>query len=246
MAHLEQPPMTPFGLVLSLQVLSASLHVEVYVPLCDSALIACGKGELGDPRSLAGNLYWGAHSGAERFLSRAPGFRAVSRRDLPDPARPSLLRTVELARAASGSGREVRVVLHAYAGERIDDALADFLQAAGGRGSADLVVWAGHDRLMDVPRPVPPRAVRPRPAAVLACVSEPYFRPVLDRMGVPVLALTRTFMAPEAYLLEALVASVAQHGVEDKVAARQALIEAYARYQRISPAAAATVFSRLQ
>lgn len=214
--------MTPLGLVLSLQVLAAPIHVEVYVPLCDSALIACGKGELGDPRSLEGNLYWGARYGAERFLSRAPGFRVVSRRDRPDSVRPSLLRTVELARAASGAEREIRVVLHAYAGERIDDALADFLTAAGGRGSADLIVWAGHDRLMDVPPPASPRATRPRPVAVLACASESYFRPVLDRMGVPALALTRSFMAPEAYLLEALVASVARHGLEDKVAARQA------------------------
>lgn len=221
------------------------LVLDVYVPLCDGALIACGRGGLGEPRNLAANLYWGAMYGAERFLSRATGFRVVTRVDAPESAKPGLLRVVELERAAARGERVVRVVLRAYAGDRIDDALRDFLGAVGGASSADLVVWAGHDRLMDVPAPSVGVAAKARPSAVLACSSERWFKPVLDAAGSVPVVHTRTFMAPEAYLLEALASAVAAHGVEARREIRRALVEAYAKYQRISPKAASSVFSTL-
>ena len=43
-----------------------------------------------------------------------------------------------------------------------------------------------------------------------------------------------------------LLANVARHGVDERVHLRRALVEAYARYQRITPAAAGSVFSRLE
>src|SRR3954466_14169585 len=107
--------------------------MEVHVPLCDSSLIACGQGALGDPRSLEGNLYWGARYGAERFLSREPSFRVLSR----TPGQGAVLRELVLTRAPSRAEREVRLVLRAYAGDRIDDALTSFLAAAAGRTDAD-------------------------------------------------------------------------------------------------------------
>src|SRR5438034_6666035 len=118
--------------------------LEVFVPLCDSALIACGRGRLGDPRSLAGNLYWGAAFGAERYLSRARGFRVVRRSEQPSAA---VLRDLEMLRDPAGGETEVRLLLYAYAGDRIDAALRDFFEAAAGKSTADVVVWAGHDRL---------------------------------------------------------------------------------------------------
>ncbi|MDY7227849.1 hypothetical protein [Hyalangium rubrum] len=221
------------------------IEVEVFVPLCDGAQLACGRGGAGDPRSLEANLYWGAAYGAERFLKRAPGFQVRSRRDGPPDA--VVLRELVLERTAGRGERTVRLSLRAYAGDRIDDALEDFLRAAAGGSSADLVVWAGHDRLMDraPPETRAPVGAKPRPVAILACESEQYFGPVLRSLGVEPVLLTRTFMAPEAYLLEALAATVARHGPTDSESLRAALVAAYARYQRITPRAAGTVFSRL-
>ncbi|WP_342376180.1 hypothetical protein NVS55_33625 [Myxococcus stipitatus] len=223
-----------------------TVEVEVFVPLCDNALIVCGRQAAGDPRALDSNLYWGARYGAERFLSRAPGFVVKRRQD--SPAGASVLRELVLERTAAPGERTVRLVLRAYAGDRIDAALEDFLRAASGASQADLVVWAGHDRLMDVPPPQvqPPPAATPRPVVVLACMSERYFGPVLQRLGARPVALTRTLMAPEAYLLEALASTVAKHGPTHAPALRTALVDAYARYQRIPPRAASSVFSRLE
>lgn len=221
------------------------VEIEVFVPLCDGAQLDCGRGGAGDPRSLEANLYWGAAFGAERFLSRAPGFRVRSRRDGTPVSR--VLRELVIERAAAKGERLVRLSLRAYAGDRIDDALEDFLRAAAGGSSADLVVWAGHDRLMDR---APPElqalsGATPRPVAVLACMSEQYFGPVLRSLGARPVVLTRTMMAPEAYLLEALAATVARHGPTEAGRLRTALVDAYARYQRITPRAAGTVFSRV-
>jgi hypothetical protein len=220
------------------------LALDVFVPLCDSNLIACGRGAAGDPESLRGNLYWGAAYGAERYLSRARGFRVSRSTDRPIPDRPYLLREVRLVREARNTEREVHIRLLAYSGRHIDQALADFLAAAGGLGTeADLVVWAGHDRLMDVPPPPVSPSNSPKPVVVLACSSQQYFGPVLQTIGARPLAWTRTFMAPEAYLLEALASAVAQHGLNSSTAIRQELIKAYARFQRIPTKAASTVFA---
>lgn len=231
--------------MVALLMATPALEVEVFVPLCDSAVLACGRAQAGDPHSLEANLYWGAAYGAERFLKQAPGFRVLSRRDGP-PESP-VLREVVMERTPGRGERAVRLSLRAYAGERIDTALEDFLRAIAGDSTADLVVWAGHNRLMD--RPPPTLRLRegatPRPVAILACQSEPYFAPVLEVLGAQPVVLTRTFMAPEAYLLEALAASIARQGPTAAGPIRTALVEAYAHYQRITPQAAGSVFSRL-
>lgn len=232
---------------LPLEATLETIEVTVVVPLCDGAVLACGRGAAGDPRSLEGNLYWGAMYGAERFLGKARGFRVVTKTDAPDPKRVALLRTVVIERAPGKGERPVRLTLHAWDGARIDDALAFFLEQAR-VPSSDLLVWAGHDRLMDVAAPTAPASAAPGTSAnvaVLACESAQYFGPVLAGLNARPVALTRTFMAPEAYLLVALADSVARHGPADRAHLRTALVAAYAKYQRISTKAAGTVFSQL-
>lgn len=224
----------------------APVRVEVFVPLCDNALIACGSQLAGNPASLTHNLYWGAMYGAERFvLRKGSGLTLVSRTESPLADAPELLRQTVVRLARSADIRQVEVTLKAYHGGSIDKALHDFLNAARGESTADLVVWMGHDRLMDVAPPKLEKGAKPVPAVVLACESERYFGPVLNALGVPMVAMTRTFMAPEGYLLEALVKVVQSHGVLARAAVREALVAAYARYQKISSRAAGTVFSRI-
>ncbi len=225
----------------ALLVAAAPIDVLVIVPLCDGAQLACGSGGLGDAREPSRNLYWGARFGAARFLEDTGDYRPA-----PSPAvtRDDVLDERHLVRPAGAGERPVRVTLLAYDGARIDHALGDFFDAVAGH-RADLVVWMGHDRLMDVAAPALLPADAPASAAVLACTSETYFKPSLDALGARSVALTRTLMAPEGYLLHALVRNVARHGVDERAHLRRALVDAYARYQRITPAAAASVFARL-
>lgn len=217
------------------------VSVLVIVPLCDGAQLACGRGALGDPGSPDDNLYWGALYGAERFLRKARAYE-VQPSSAPTPP---VLRELRLHRRGNGDERALAITLRAYDGRAIERALADYLDAVAGH-SADLVVWAGHDVLMDVAAPTRARSERAANAAVLACDSEEHFGPVLDAIGARSVALTRSFMAPEGYLLDALLENVARHGPEERVHLRAALASAYAKYQRITPKAASTVFSRLE
>lgn len=108
---MNAPWLAPVLLLTSALGAAQPLRIEVFVPLCDRALIACGRPSAGDPQSLEANLYWGARYGAERYLSRAPRFTVRTRKDAPDPARLYLLREVVLRRAPTAGEREVEVVL---------------------------------------------------------------------------------------------------------------------------------------
>jgi hypothetical protein len=233
------------ALALTASLLAAEpVDVLVIVPLCDGAQLACGNGSLGDPHDPEGNLYWGALYGARTFLERSKHYTRVSSSKDVSPA---ILREARYTRAIKGE-RALSITLRAYDGTKIDDALKDYL-AAVETNAADLVVWAGHDRLMDVSAPAPAVArdgTSGAYAAVLACSSEQYFKPALESHGAKITALTRSFMAPEGYLIDALLLNVARHGPADRARLRDALVAAYAKYQRISPKAAATVFATLE
>lgn len=181
------------------------------------------------------------------MLRKGSGFSLVQRRDMATGKTPGLLRETVIARTHPADTRSVTVTLKAYHGAAIDQALAAFLRAAAGESSADLVIWMGHDRLMDVASAPVVRAsgTRKVPAIVLACESEQYFGPVLRELDVPMVAMTRTFMAPEAYLLEAVLEAVRGHGVLARAAVREALVSAYAKYQKLSLRAAGSVFAKL-
>jgi hypothetical protein len=215
------------------------ITVDVYVPLCDGAQLACGRGGLGEPRNLNENLYWGAMYGAERFLSaKARGFRVLEKKDAPDGAASPVLREVVLERPAAKGERAVRLRLLAYAGDKIDDAVAAFFTAVD-KNATDVIVWSGHDRLMDVRAPSSAVTTSNAKVAVLACESQQFFGPALAARGAVPIAMTRTFMAPEAYLLESLATSLAR-GAD----VRAGLVDAYAKYQKISTKAASTVFAK--
>ncbi|EMO23806.1 hypothetical protein LEP1GSC168_2935 [Leptospira santarosai str. HAI134] len=221
-----------------------AIQIEVFVPLCDGAQLACGKGKAGDPRSLEGNLYWGAAFGVESFFKKASGYQIVDRKEGKPGS--SILRQIRVERIPQKGERNVSILFHAYAGDKIDDALVDFLNATTGKNNSDLLVWAGHDRLMDrLPPNLKNSSRSSKSVAVLACKSETYFGPVLHSIGANQIAMTRTFMAPEAYLLEALASTAAKSGLKNKKAIRFSLVKAYAKYQRISEKAAGTVFSNL-
>jgi hypothetical protein len=113
--------------------------------------------------------------------------------------------------------------------------------AAG--GDAVLVVFVGHNGLMDFPAPVHPQSrpgALPRAAVVLACASRPYFHELLRTAGAEPLLLTAGLMAPEAYALEAAVTAFARGDTAAEV--REAAAAAYARYQKCGLKAARRLF----
>lgn len=147
--------------------------------------------------------------------------------------------------------RDVYLVADAYRGRRIKQAVIDFLNAASGAtfggaagwmdgcdvslplyGDAQLLVYVGHDGLMDFSLNDYPvhRDRRRRDAMILACFSRRYFSEPVKRAGAHPLLWTTGLMAPEAYTLagalEGWIAGEAPGQIRLRAAA------AYHKYQR--------------
>jgi hypothetical protein len=234
------------------------LVVHVVVPLCHRQQIACGGRALGDPASLRSNLYWGALFGVPRFFERRElGYQALPAQDAPE----GVLERRAYRRHVSGApwGRrgpvELVVVLDAIHGARIDDAVRRFHREATEGGTVELrdgearrrlrvsvSGYAGHNRLMDgLELPAATARTGALPAFVLACYSDKYFAEALERAGSAPLVTTHSLMAPEGYVVEATVRALASNASEASI--REAVAQAYAKWQKIHPSAARRMFA---
>jgi hypothetical protein len=218
------------------------------------------------------NLYWGAAYGVKTFFVHSSDWHLMVSQVHPKPA--VLERCIFHHRTDN-----VLLIADAYRGSEIRQTIVDFLKAAAGQvegsassavgGSAgpviapvlaDLVVYVGHEGLMDfslpeIPRPKnnadpqyraasdsahgqsSPCAQKPgRQAIVLACVSKSYFAEPLRAAGATPLLWTTSLMAPEAYTLKSALDGWMLRESAPQIRERAAA--AYSRYQHCSPTAA--------
>jgi hypothetical protein len=226
--------------------------IHVFVALCDNEHqgIVHVPEKLGNGEDPANNLYWGALYGTKTFLQKSKDWTLV--RTEKDPGENVLERAIFRHRTVPAW-----LIADAYRGDRIKNAVEDFLNAAAGHnakmlnvgketlgayGAAALVIYLGHNGLMDfdVEQPASAREARPQGAVVLACKSKPYFQPRLSQLQCRCILLTTGFMAPEAYTLEAAVAGWLAGEPSDKLTARVA--RAYDKYQQCGLKAAGRLF----
>jgi hypothetical protein len=156
--------------------------------------------------------------------------------------------------------RDVFIIADAYQGLEIRRAINDFLRYAAGTlsetsnaplivddvrldGQADLAVYVGHDGLMDFSLTQCPRGRdgNNTDAMVLCCASKRYFSEALRAAGARPLLLTTGLMAPEAYVLEAVVRGWVSGESADHICAGAAI--AYNRYQKCGYRAARALFT---
>jgi hypothetical protein len=213
---------------------------------------------LGDGDRPQSNLYWGAMYGVKGFMKRSAEWRAV-----PQPASsdPRVLDRVLFRRDVTRDGRSAIVYLlaEAWQGRQIAAATGRFLEMTRGQhvetvrvdgrdiaagGAAHLVAYVGHNGLMDfaVPEVGPGgKGDSPRVAVVLACESDFYFSTLIRPHAAP-LVTTASLMAPEAYVLDAVVVSwFAGAAPRDVV---EAAAGAYGQYQKIPIRSARRIFHR--
>jgi hypothetical protein len=148
-------------------------------------------------------------------------------------------------------------VLQAVHGAAIDQAVARFWSLAtqggvvrfqdGARERAERIHvagYAGHNRLMDrsaAALPAPGQEGRPIPSFVLACSSDAYFSAPLRSAGSAPLVMTRTLMAPEGYVVDAVARALGDNA--PRVQVRSRAVEAYAQWQRMPAASARAIFA---
>jgi len=222
------------------------LVVFVYVPLCSNQQIWCGSNAGGDPVGLNSNIYWGAIFGSRRFFDdyRTPYERVETiHGETPDLERIVYRQMVSGAPWGRPAGEKVEqiVVLQAVHGALINGAVERFWNTATRGGCVSfkdgdrerterihVVGYAGHNRLMDnVKLPPKPSAeeASPIPSFVLACFSERYFGPSLRGAGARPLVTTRSYMAPEGYLVRAIAEGLAVNESPEALRQRAALVQ---------------------
>lgn len=231
--------------------------IHVFVALCDNVNqgIVPVSASLGNGDNPATNLYWGAAFGVKTFFSRSKDWELVA--ESSNPAAGILARAIFKKRDS-----DVFIVADAYRGKEISQAIWDFLEAASGKageevtvtrgarritfnssGSSDLVVYVGHDGLMDFTLESTPekRDARKRKAIILACISKKYFAKPLERTGADPLLWTTNLMAPEAYILSAAIDGWLKQESDEQIRVRAA--KAYNGYQNCGLKAASNLFA---
>jgi hypothetical protein len=80
------------------------------------------------------------------------------------------------------------------------------------------------------------------PSFVLACYSDRYFSERLRQAGSTPLVTTRTYMAPEGYVIDAVLKGLGDNLNQSDL--RQRTVDAYAKWQRLRPAQADWIFAK--
>jgi hypothetical protein len=236
---------------------NTSRVIHTLVALCDNEHqgIVPVPPRLGNGEDLPNNLYWGAAYGVKTFFAKSTEWTLVTTLAAPQP---NILerclfrhRTADawlIADAYRGSAmKETIGNLFAYAagadGENIEFDFNQQRVKLGSGSGADLLVFVGHNGLMDFRLPALPTRQdnRQREAIVLCCLSEKYFAEPLRSAGTHPLLLTTGLMAPEAYILKTALDGWLKN--ESRMQIRQRAATAYNQYQRCGLNAARKLFS---
>lgn len=231
--------------------------IHVFVALCDNVNqgIVPVSASLGDGDNPATNLYWGAAFGVKTFFSKSKDWELIA--DFPNP-QPGILERCVFKRR----DRDVLIIADAYRGKEIPQAIWDFLDAASGSpgkvveikqgsrtlkfnggGSAELLVYVGHDGLMDfnLPPAPEPKDDRRRKAIILSCASKKYFAKLLQRTGATPLLWTTNLMAPEAYILAGALDGWLKNESDEEIRLRA--VQNYNKYQNCGLKSANSLFA---
>ncbi|TNE49954.1 MAG: hypothetical protein EP344_17670 [Bacteroidetes bacterium] len=230
------------------------LTVHTFVPLCDNEHqgIVPVNAQLGDGQNLRTNLYWGAGYGVRTFFQRDRTWKQLQM--VADPSSSVLERVI--FEKTFPNGARVLLVADAYRGDRMQECLHDYLSALAGLRPdtlaladsgfviqrPDLAIFNGHNGLMDMEtEQIIQTGTGQIDAAVIACISNRYFNEPLRCAGAYPVVTTRQLMAPEAYVLHAIIENWALLNSAAQI--RKQAANAYARYQKCSYRGASAIFS---
>lgn len=222
--------------------LAADKTIGVFVALADNqnqGIVpvpeAIGKGD--DPER---NLYWGTSEGLKGVFDRSKEWKLTEKMD--SPVNTKILRT----RVYRNAKKNAVLTAKAYKGSAISECIWDF-EAAVQAGPYDMVVFIGHNGLMDFDLPKPMKSdkqAKTPDCVVLCCKSEQYFKTRIEESGGRPILLTTQLMYPGAFILRAVADSWLDG--KKRSAIRESAGIAYAENQKLSKKAGTAVFADLK
>lgn len=238
--------------------------IQVSVALADNKYqwIVPVPAVIGNGQDATTNLYWGARYGLKTYMTRDAGWEKVASLT---PRDSRILERLVLRKKFLRESRSVPVyiVADAWDGRYINDTIEQFMRFNAGYddyvvligdtqlhtgGKAHLVVYVGHNALMDyagmkniiAARPEASKDNMTNDAIVLACKSQDYFSSRLEKVKATPLVMTTGLMAPEAYTLDAAIEKWITGASVDEV--RKAAAASYNKYQKTGRKAAERLF----
>jgi len=207
--------------------------IHVFVALCDekNQNINCGSRIAGKGNIPEYNLYWGnvPYGFKHFFMNNEEWTHIYTNEKVGD----NILERV----AFKNKEKNIYIVADAYKGDKIKNAIQDFIFAAGGNkpiklnitlnenkrisldagGNADFLVYAGHNGLLqseilDSTEVIFENFKRNtkisrKAVAVLSCFSKMLFTAFLQKAEAFPLLTTESTVAPEGYLIKAIIDS---------------------------------------
>ncbi|MBC9930157.1 hypothetical protein [Chitinophaga qingshengii] len=227
--------------------------IHVLVALCDNKYQGIVKvpAKIGNGQDPANNLYWGCGYGVKTFLKKQADWQFI--KQVSHPA-DNIYERIILRHRKSGT----YLVADAYDGAKMKETVTDFLDYAAGRkktgivvdsgtvrigGYAGLIVFVGHNGLMDFTLPVTPAKSdnQSRDVAIFACAGKPYFYESIRKAGAQPLIWTTHLMSPEAYTLVPVINGWVQQ--EKPAVIHERVAQAYQQYQRCGIKGARKLFA---
>ncbi len=208
--------------------------IRVIVSLADNTHqgIVPIKASLGNGQDPKNNLYWGAMYGVKSYFKRQTGW-SVTKTDTTH-FNPHVLEALNF----HIKDQPFIGYAEAWDGAHQKEATEYFMKLLL-RPEDSLTIFVGHNPLMDVDVDFPRFAAKhaaqnknlERKFAVIGCQSKAYFEKGIAATGHTPYVLTNGNMAPEAYVVEAIIRA----WLESKPAqtAREYAAKAYAKYQKI-------------
>ncbi|CAN5673199.1 hypothetical protein BH09VER1_BH09VER1_02040 [soil metagenome] len=215
--------------------------VGVFVALADPKHtgIEALPESIGNGDNAETNLYWGNDEGLKGVFDRSKRWKLIDKLETPQSDE------VLSRRIYRRVGANLVMVARAYRGSAMKRCIQDF-ESAVAHGDFDLVVFIGHDGLMDFQLPTPARSAdqKKTPDCVaLCCRSEDYMKTRLLTAGGHPILLTSQLMYPGAFVLEAALEPWGSG--KDLTQIRESAAMAYSTNQNISKKSALGVFTNL-
>ena len=195
---------------------------------------AIGNGD--DPEK---NLYWGTAEGLKGVFDKSKNWKLTEKVDTPLDK--DILRT----RTYQNLNKKATLIAKAYKGSSIKKCIQDY-ELAIQLGTYDLVVFIGHNGLMDFELPKPTKVenkTKVSDCVVLCCKSESYFKSRIEACGGAPLLLTKQLMYPGAFILHAVADSWLDGKNRKEI--QESAGAAYAANQKISNKAGLGIFAEL-
>lgn len=230
--------------------------IHVHVALCDNEFqgIVPVPDRIGNGKDFDRNLYWGAGYGVRNFFKvKTKDWTLVSS---PVAQNPAILERLLFKHVRE----DVYLLADAYDGELIQQCVEDFLKASNRQqavkieegeqnlffgGKSDMLAYVGHDGLMDfnveLNYQTVAKDVKAPDVMILACYSQDYFSPEIQKSGANPILWTTHLMAPEAYTLKAAIDGWLKNECGADIEERAA--QSYNQYQKCGLRGARNLFT---